>query len=317
MINMIISRGLSGGVWTVNEKVHGSNFSVWHDMESDEVKFAKRSGFLGDGNFFNSHSIQPRLEKQIRKIREVVPSAVKQVAIFGELCGGNYPHPDVENQSAYKAVQKEVWYSPNLEYMPFDLAFDGVYVNVHTANHNFTHAGMNYLKPLFEGTFEECLEFKNKFQSTVPEYFGLPLIEDNTCEGIVIKPVEPAFFGDDMGRVILKSKNAKFSEKGDKMKAPKEAIILEGKPKEVVEELFSLVTENRLKNVISKIGEVTRKDFGKLQGGMVQDIFEEYLKDNSLDDLEQKVRKTINKMLGTQVSLLIRPNFANIIDGEF
>lgn len=313
MINMIIQGGHSDGVYVVTEKVHGANFSVWLDTENSVIKFAKRSGFIGDENFFNSHLIHEKLAEDIKSLSSEHLNA-KEIVITGELCGGHYPHGDVENNSEYKAVQNGLWYSSKLQFLAFDLFIDGECVDDDTMKKAFDKCELPHLKTLFKGSFDECLNYSNEFQTTIPEYFSLPQIDGNICEGIVIKPITPSYLCSGQ-RVILKSKNSRHSEKS--AKKPKKVIVLEGKAKGIVEELFTLVTENRLKNVVSKIGEVTKKDFGKIQGEMIKDIFEEYLKDNDIDDLEKSVKSIVNKMVGTQVSTLIRANFLNIVDGEF
>ena len=66
-----------------------------------------------------------------------------------------------------------------------------------------------YAKPLFSGSFKDALEYQNDFQTTIPGILGLPEIEDNIAEGVVIKP-ENAMFFHDGSRLILKNKNAKI-----------------------------------------------------------------------------------------------------------
>ena len=42
------------------------------------------------------------------------------------------------------------------------------------------------------------------------------------------------------------------------------------------EEIAKYITENRLNNVVSKIGTITQKDFGKLLGLYSKDVLEEF-----------------------------------------
>ena len=57
----------------------------------------------------------------------------------------------------------------------------------------FESEGFFYAKPLFKGTIDECLAYPNEFQSKIAEWLGYPAIEDNICEGIVIRPVTPHY----------------------------------------------------------------------------------------------------------------------------
>jgi len=68
-------------------------------------------------------------------------------------------------------------------------------------------------------------------------------------------------------------------------------------------ELEAYVTENRLNNVISHIGEVTLpKDFGKIMGMFSKDILEDFMKEHggaytALDKCEQKsLNRELNKL---------------------
>src|SRR5690606_13511325 len=180
--------------------------------------------------------------------------------IYGELCGGSYPHPEVEKQN-HSTVQKGVYYSPKTEFYIFDIMIDEEFIDHHRVielceQYNFLHARI-----LKEGTLEECLDYPNKFQTTIPRDLGLPEIENNFCEGTVIKPRRSLFFPRG-SRVILKNKNEIFSEKQEKKINIEYIRKLSDEEKIQLDELSKCMTENRLRNVISKIGEINPKDFG-------------------------------------------------------
>jgi len=69
-----------------------------------------------------------------------------------------------------------------------------------------------YATPLLEGTLEECLKFNITINSSIPKHFGLPELEKNQCEGVVIKSVEYKYKPTGNKRYILKYKNQKFAE---------------------------------------------------------------------------------------------------------
>jgi Rnl2 family RNA ligase len=315
----MMEEGHTDSEFIVEEKIHGANFSIW----SDEVKTlpAKRSGFVqGDDNFFNCHQVVKQYYSQIRamftKLQQERDASV--VTLCGELYGGLYPHKDVPHVQNATKVQKGVYYCPQNDFYGFDIMVDGQYLSVDETNALYDEFGIPRADTLFRGSLEECLKYPNEFQSKLAEKFGLPPIDNNICEGVVIKPVEPKFLFDG-SRVILKNKNEKFTEvqKESKPKTVIPELSLEAQ--KALEVMSSYVTENRLKNVLSKLGSISKQDFGKVMGAMNQDITEDFLKDHEglLNVLEKPERKRVTKQVYGQAAQLIRGNFLNIVDGEF
>lgn len=216
-LDKIVEEGHAGLEYVVQEKVHGANFSFW--MNEVKTECAKRSGFVKEGEgFFNFEDVKKKYYKQMRDLFESFQrEGASLVTVYGELFGGEYPHPDVP-KNHQKCIQKEVYYSPEQDFIAFDLKLDGVLMSVDFANKVFEKFGIPYCKTLFRGSLEDCLKYNNKYITTIPEQLGLPPIEDNICEGNVIRPVEPIrmWSGE---RLILKNKNEVFSEKhGDHKK---------------------------------------------------------------------------------------------------
>ena len=330
-INLIIQQGHSTGQWVVSEKIHGANFSFW--ITKDEIKCARRSGFLGeDSAFFNFQDVKSACEKSLRDIFDYVVSidaGVECVTIYGELFGGNYQHPDVERTYMAMSVQKGVYYNPGNKFMAFDMVLRGETSN-RVMNDTFVHTtcdmfGLAHVPILFKGTFEECLQYPNEFQTRVPEFYGLPAIENNIAEGVVIKPVEPKFFWNG-SRVILKNKNEKWSERAKKQKSCSDSnkenkfdFELTVEASKLLEDVLTYVTENRLRNVLSKMEAITDRMFGMIVGNMNRDVMADFLKDNkdAFMVLEDKERKMITKRMGNSVMTLVRDNFVNILDNDF
>jgi Rnl2 family RNA ligase len=134
-------------------------------------------------------------------------------------------------------------------------------------------------------------------------------MEDNICEGVVIRPVVPIYLRNG-ARVLLKSKNARFAEKkAIKKRDPK--LFIEPTYSEELNNLLPVVeqyvTENRLNNVASKIGHVSvPKDTGKLIGLFSKDILDDFLKEHSgeyaaIEKSEQKVLNRHVNMLATNL----------------
>ncbi|MEM9929362.1 MAG: hypothetical protein AAF840_06065, partial [Bacteroidota bacterium] len=126
-------------------------------------------------------------------------------------------------------------------------------------------------------------------------------------EGTIIRPARTTYLKSGQ-RVILKNKNAKWAEKKQRSKTatPQEPLPTH------IQELKSLaleyVTENRLENVISKIGEVSIKDFGRVLGAFNQDIFEDFHKENEavLSTVAKTDLKRVNKLFGKAAAGLVR-----------
>lgn len=305
----------------VQEKIHGSNFSFWTDGET--IKCAKRSGFLReDEGFFNYEVLLDRHSEDILQLfkelkeNKYLGEDLNELAIFGEIYGGTYPHPDVPRVNVAK-VQGGVFYSPDVNFIAFDIKANGHYVPFKKFKATCMVGKIPFLDALYEGTFEECLAIGNEYPSTLPAMHGLPEIEGNGCEGNVIRPLNILYFGNGK-RVILKNKNEAFSEKkqGKKESKPKEDV-----PPEIQElqmEGVQYINDNRLRNVLSKVGEVTSKDFGKVLGLLSKDVMEDFAKDNpKVLELSNVEKKMVTRLLNNECGNLIRPNFANIIDGNY
>lgn len=317
-LDYIVQSGLSGGEWCVLEKGHGANSAFISD--GTEVKWAKRGSVLGpDENFYGipavAKVVSPKILQLFSNLKKEKEFSILQVC--GEICGGWYPHPDVPKNPEAVRVQKGIYYSPDNMFYAFDIMLDGLYQDYDLCVKMFEEVGLFYAHILFRGTLQECLDYPNEFQTTIPDLLGLPKIEGNTCEGVVIKPVDPRYLACG-SRVILKNKNEKWSEKIKKPKVKTEFNFSEA-GQEVLDGVNELLTENRLKNVLSKIGEINDKQFGMLLGMFIKDTFEEYSKENSekYNALSKEEHKRVNKMVGQLAGNTIRPRFQDIIDKTF
>lgn len=99
------------------------------------------------------------------------------------------------------------------------------------------------------------------------------------CEGNVIKPIEPAYFWSG-SRVILKNKNEKFSEisksKSNKVKKEKQEVKLSDEANKLFEIANTYITENRLRNVLSKMEKITDRHFGVVVGNFIKDTMTDF-----------------------------------------
>ena len=99
----------------------------------------------------------------------------------------------------------------------------------------------------------------------------------------------------------------------------KPPVELSREAADLLAEMESLVAENRLRNVLSKFGPVTDKDFGTLIQLFSADVLKDFEKDHEgeFEALQKSERKQLTKTLGQSCAYLIRMNFRNILDGEF
>ena len=99
----------------------------------------------------------------------------------------------------------------------------------------------------------------------------------------------------------------------------KPPVELSQKAANLLWEMESLVTENRLSNVLSKFGPVKDGDFGRLIQLFSADVLKDFEKERKgeTDSLQKAERKQLTKKLGRSCAYLIRMNFRNILDGEF
>ena len=291
--------------FVVQEKVHGSNCSFLCDGQ--QIQFAKRTAVVSDGeNFYQWQELTERYRERIFKVFGIVKRlhpTLTSIIVYGELFGGAYPHKDVKRIGAMSAIQKGVYYCPGHDFYGFDIyvytAESDFYLDVNTSNQVFAEAGIFYAETLFEGTLEECLAYPNAFPSKIYKHFELPEIEDNICEGIVIRPKEPLYIPNG-SRIIIKSKNARFAEKKSVKHTPR---VPRAVPDEVAD-LFALAdayfTAPRLDNIKSHIGEVSfPKDLGRVSGLLAKDVLEDFLKEHAegYNNLAKQEQKTLNGLL--------------------
>ncbi|MCY0967536.1 RNA ligase, Rnl2 family [Chryseobacterium wangxinyae] len=313
VIEQIRLQGFGDEVFIVQEKVHGANFSFFTDGK--EIKIAKRTSFIEkDEKFYNAHQILDRYRKNVidvfEKVKTIYPD-LETVVIYGELFGGGYRHKEVEPVKDAIKVQKGVEYAPHNEFYAFDIKLNGTtYLDTDLVNQIFEETGFFYAKILFQGTLDEALKFPNVFDSKIPAWLGLPEIENNMCEGTILKTLKTKYFGNG-SRVILKNKNEKWTEKSKMVRKDrpiqKEVRFTEN-AQNIWEEIKKYATANRLNNVVSKIGEFQPKMIGKVIALFAQDILEDFEKDfpKVFTTIEKEEQKRINKKLNSLVIDVIK-----------
>lgn len=320
-IRSIHEQGFGHLEFVVQEKVHGANLSFITDGEN--IRTAKRTELILDTEeFFNSKHVLAHYTDKILNLYKALTTdtKAKTITLFGEIFGGGYPHPAIPKDDSAKLVQRGIYYCPQNDFYAFDILIDNDrYLDVETANAYFEKFGFVYAKTLFKGTLNDCLAYPNTFKTTIPPTYKLPELEGNSCEGVVIRPTQTMFFGSG-SRIILKNKNEKWAENNNYIdqtilsKLLHEGEDLSEEANFLCEEIYKLITQNRLDNLLSKIGEVNpKRDYGKVLGLYNKDTLIDFLKNyqNTYDALEKHESKAINKFLNKHAGQLISEYFDN------
>ena len=285
--------------WIVTEKIHGANFCLISD--GVKVDFAKRKEILDtEDDFFCYQKISEQLKNKALAIFQAVKNindTVEQISIYGELFGGEYPHPEIKINPEVNAIQTGVYYSPNIEFMAFDIAYidrrqERNYLDCDRFVDICEGANLLYIPILFRGKYEAAIAYKTEFTTTIPQVLKLPPLEtENLAEGIVIKPADNFFIETSKGKLrpVLKLKIPQFAEDKRFHQAQKWSYnsYENTKPPQTSDrleiEVSNLITLNRLNNLISKIGKPIKKN--KKQRNYILQL---YVQD-VIEDLEENL----------------------------
>ncbi len=308
--------------WVVTEKIHGANFCILTNGKT--IEYAKRKEILANHEDFFGHTqlveqLQPKALAIFEYLKQIYPE-IKQISLYGELFGGEYPHPDVEPNLSVNAVQTGIYYSPNIEFMVFDIAYEGEqiernYLDFDRLTKICSQAHIMSTLPLFIGKYEDAFAYNIEFTTTIPTLLQLPPLDiSNKAEGIVIKPAKSLFLNTAKGKLrpVVKKKISEFAEDKRFHQAQKwnynltvsKDKKLEINPEFIETEILSLITENRLNNVISKIGKIknlSKKRKRHLLNSYTEDVLESF-KENWSDVFEkleaskkEEIRQLVNK----------------------
>ncbi|WP_236068630.1 RNA ligase family protein [Citreicoccus inhibens] len=186
-----------GGPWIALEKIHGAQLVV--AVHGGAVHFGKRKAWLSeDEPFFGWQLLRARLRACALHMVQSLRAEQSRVYFYGELFGGHYPHPEVPSVPGLFAVQTGIWYSPALHWAPFDVLIarsdedEGVLIAHRDLEAAAQEAGLSTPPVLRRGTRAEVAAVPTRRPSLVPAMLGLPSLEVNIAEGVVIKSELPA-----------------------------------------------------------------------------------------------------------------------------
>lgn len=316
-INKIKLHGFGNNEYCITEKIHGANTQICYNYKTNEFEYGKRTcQIASDEKCYNVQNEFEKIKEKVVFLANLIISKtqkdIETVIVYGEIFGGCYPHKEVSRDNKATKVQKGVYYSPHNEWRAFDVAYtvtgeDKFYFLCGHDFFDFCKEADIETVPLLTITtsLDEALKYPNDKPSIVYQQFNLPQLEDNIMEGVVIKPWDSDLW---MGqsRVIIKNKNARFAEKSHEKKVNIQIDVPET-VKKAMEEMSAFITEARVNNVISHLGEVSAKDVGKIIGLVSVDVLEDYKKEyNTLNTLEKTEEKMVTKDLQRRVSLVVR-----------
>ena len=238
------------------------------------------------GGYFNESFYDAR--KLVAKFHNKMPDVYKSIkeydpkmikfAIYGEYFGGNWPVEDPNYiKGGPKQVQKGVYYTPNHEFFAFDINIvtdEKVYWVDVLDIPQLLKDNISSVPVYLKGTFDEVFNMDILLDSTIPPLLGLPKLEKNIIEGMVIRPNKNLRLPTIDARVIIKKKNQEFLEKvaepTKKKGGDKKEKGVDPKIAPFLEELLKYLNFNRIDSVVSKYPDL--KDRNKLKDLVSKDI---------------------------------------------
>ena len=259
-----------GGAWVALEKLHGAQLVV--AVRGDQVLFGKRKAWLTEQEpFFGWQLLRTQLAAGALRLAQGLGAKEESLYLYGELLGGHYPHPDVPAVPGMSPVQTGIWYAPDLRWCPFDILVarsdedEGVLLAHHELEGLASQAGWVTPPVVRRGTRSEMGGVPTRMQTRLPSLWGLPPIEGNVAEGLVIKSDQRVAPGQ---RASFKRKIEEFNEgRFDESEAwdPQQRLSLE----ELMVWAERLVNPARIASAVSKYG---RSELGPVLDEVVLDV---------------------------------------------
>ena len=301
--------------WAITEKIHGTNIQISYDGK-DTLIGGRTHVIESDEKYYNIQTIASQYFYNVQQlfitIKDTLNENIEKVIVFGELFGGSYPCKEIERDNNATRVQKGVWYCPHNDIIFFDIHCvykdgSGQYLPVITFEDLMEKVRLPFQKSIVVNSLEEALKYPNDELSEVYKRYNLPALEDNIREGVVIKPyLEDLWLG--QSRVILKNKNERFAEKTHEKKVNLDVTLNYSEQlKKALVEVEPYCTENRMRNVISHIGEVTLQDIGKVIGMTNKDVLDDFNKETGLlNTIEKAEQKIVSKHVNFLISKIVK-----------
>ena len=305
---------LKDKTYCVTEKIHGANCQFVHDKTIDSWAIFSRNNQVTTENFYHANDVLRMGIEPFAYLLEdlLIAKGYKgdKYHYFGEIFGGGYDHPEIPKAIGATRVQRGVYYAPLNHWKCFDIGIekdDQFYFIPQKDLFEVCKRVKFPVVPLLGiySNLEDALKHPNNGSSIVYMDYGLPPIENNIMEGVVIK-----LWGEDIPyngeRVVFKNKNEIFSEKAHSQKQ-RDIKVLSEKFSAMCQIADTYLTPNRIINAMSHIGECTFKDIGSILKEVITDIHDEMSKDcPEFIALEKKEQSTVCKLLSTKAAKMIK-----------
>jgi Rnl2 family RNA ligase len=264
--------------YIITEKIDGANiqFMISSDKE-EEIVVCKRNSPLKKGEDF--YDVWSVIEKEpysivLRSFKDWAIKENKQVRLFGELHG--------------PLINKRINYGDNQQIKFFDIYVDDVLLSQKDFCYLFFDVGLTHVR--FVDLFLSPKDFNVSPNLASALNFDLDFLEN--IEGVIIQPYNQVIRARSGERFILKKKAAAYCEKIKKpLRGPSSRDFID----DLNDQFKSYITENRVLSVISKNGEMKKRDeLGKYIAFVLNDAIEEFEKDHEeVAKIEKKELKRV------------------------
>lgn len=259
------------------EKLDGANLSLFFEP-NQPMKYGKRSNWINEGeDFFNIQNVLPNYASEILYFRVLADNLGKSIRVYAELYGeginGRIHYGNGKYIKAYDVMIDEKWLTQD--------EVDKLIVESKGILDNF------FVKPIVFNNLIEALSYDVESHKYC-NYLG----NDRPIEGIVIRPYDDIFSFHTGERFIIKKKSIAFADqmkvKSDKAKEFSPEML------NAAEEFKRYITKNRMIDLFSKHGPIQEANqMGNYIKLFIEDAKIDYLKEHSLDGIEEKDQKVI------------------------
>lgn len=276
---------LKDELFVVCEKLHGTNISLVFEPDSS-FKIASRNQF-SDESFFD---IGKYFERDITLLiigQNLADATNQEIRFFGEFFG--------------PGIMKGVDYGKEKQLRLFDIFLQTVGFLPYKEFKTFCESiriSEKYRVPEIETiAFEQIFNYNPRFNSKILE------IENNICEGVVVRPLRNEYRNKVGDRFILKIKNEEFKEKS---KQPKVPVQMDDDVVRLNLEFRSYITSSRLDGIFSKFGKIEEtSEISKYMRLLIEDAKEDFRKDfPEIDEVDPKKHKAIYNIGSSGFELL-------------
>jgi len=222
--------------WEITEKIHGANTSFLIRPNVQIKHFSRNQEIFGN-EFYATAELLSFMDSKLHLLQDFADRTQMSVRLYGEIFG------DV--------IQKEVNYGPEKRIIFYNAMINDELVTQIYASELFkaVHTAKYFTRSLAVlNSFDEALEFNQEFNSTYSD------LEDNICEGVVIKPYDAILINQDKP-FFLKKKNDAFLEK--KQKRVKKEKHVRPEVHTWHETFLSYIHKGTVHAVFSKEGPIT------------------------------------------------------------